>query len=144
MQYYPNQQFHPVSSIPRVWPPRLCSLTQCINPSLSLSFQSHSRDFPDHSAQSSGSAANSSRRPLAPCRPPEPRLLTMVLVLVIGDLHIPTLTHDLPAKFKKLLVRTFSIAIQNEAHNNRCPGRLARLSVQETSQIARRTITCGR
>lgn len=29
----------------------------------------------------------------------------MVLVLVIGDLHIPTLTHDLPAKFKKLLVR---------------------------------------
>lgn len=28
----------------------------------------------------------------------------MVLVLVIGDLHIPTLTHDLPAKFKKLLV----------------------------------------
>lgn len=30
--------------------------------------------------------------------------LKMVLVLVIGDLHIPTLTHDLPAKFKKLLV----------------------------------------
>lgn len=29
----------------------------------------------------------------------------MVLVLVIGDLHIPNLTHDLPAKFKKLLVR---------------------------------------
>jgi hypothetical protein len=28
----------------------------------------------------------------------------MVLVLVIGDLHIPTLTHDLPAKFKRLLV----------------------------------------
>ncbi|BEJ15603.1 hypothetical protein CspHIS471_0502080 [Cutaneotrichosporon sp. HIS471] len=28
----------------------------------------------------------------------------MVLVLVIGDLHIPTLTHDLPAKFKKLLL----------------------------------------
>jgi len=28
----------------------------------------------------------------------------MVLVLVIGDLHIPNLTHDLPAKFKKLLV----------------------------------------
>jgi vacuolar protein sorting-associated protein 29 len=24
----------------------------------------------------------------------------MVLVLVIGDLHIPNLTHDLPAKFK--------------------------------------------
>jgi hypothetical protein len=34
--------------------------------------------------------------------------LTMVLVLVIGDLHIPTLTHDLPAKFKKLLVSTES------------------------------------
>ncbi len=29
----------------------------------------------------------------------------MVLVLVIGDLHIPTRCHDLPAKFKKLLVR---------------------------------------
>jgi hypothetical protein len=29
----------------------------------------------------------------------------MVLVLVIGDLHIPNLMHDLPAKFKKLLVR---------------------------------------
>ncbi|KAE8537786.1 hypothetical protein D1P53_005842 [Cryptococcus gattii VGV] len=28
----------------------------------------------------------------------------MVLVLVIGDLHIPNLVHDLPAKFKKLLV----------------------------------------
>jgi vacuolar protein sorting-associated protein 29 len=28
----------------------------------------------------------------------------MVLVLVIGDLHIPHRTHDLPAKFKKLLV----------------------------------------
>ncbi|GAA5969085.1 hypothetical protein JCM21900_000689 [Sporobolomyces salmonicolor] len=28
----------------------------------------------------------------------------MVLVLVLGDLHIPTRTHDLPAKFKKLLV----------------------------------------
>ncbi|TFY51432.1 hypothetical protein EVG20_g11005 [Dentipellis fragilis] len=30
--------------------------------------------------------------------------LTMVLVLVIGDLHIPHRIHDLPAKFKKLLV----------------------------------------
>jgi vacuolar protein sorting-associated protein 29 len=28
----------------------------------------------------------------------------MVLVLVIGDLHIPHRTHDLPSKFKKLLV----------------------------------------
>jgi hypothetical protein len=28
----------------------------------------------------------------------------MVLVLVIGDLHIPYRIHDLPAKFKKLLV----------------------------------------
>ncbi|KAH7049473.1 Metallo-dependent phosphatase [Auriculariales sp. MPI-PUGE-AT-0066] len=28
----------------------------------------------------------------------------MVLVLVIGDLHIPDRIHDLPAKFKKLLV----------------------------------------
>lgn len=30
--------------------------------------------------------------------------IIMVLVLVIGDLHIPNLVHDLPAKFKKLLV----------------------------------------
>lgn len=30
----------------------------------------------------------------------------MVLVLVLGDIFIPTRTHDLPAKFKKLLVRT--------------------------------------
>ncbi|KAF8328352.1 Metallo-dependent phosphatase-like protein [Cantharellus anzutake] len=28
----------------------------------------------------------------------------MVLVLLIGDLHIPYRTHDLPAKFKKLLL----------------------------------------
>ena len=28
----------------------------------------------------------------------------MVLVLVIGDFHIPHRTHDLPSKFKKLLV----------------------------------------
>ncbi|KAM0747323.1 Metallo-dependent phosphatase [Meredithblackwellia eburnea MCA 4105] len=28
----------------------------------------------------------------------------MVLVLALGDLHIPLRTHDLPAKFKKLLV----------------------------------------
>lgn len=28
----------------------------------------------------------------------------MVLVLVIGDLHIPHRVHDLPLKFKKLLV----------------------------------------
>ncbi|KAK4054282.1 Vacuolar protein sorting-associated protein 29 [Microbotryomycetes sp. JL201] len=28
----------------------------------------------------------------------------MVLVLVLGDIFIPTRTHDLPAKFKKLLV----------------------------------------
>ena len=28
----------------------------------------------------------------------------MVLVLVIGDLHIPHRIHDLPLKFKKLLV----------------------------------------
>lgn len=28
----------------------------------------------------------------------------MVLVLIIGDLHIPHRIHDLPAKFKKLLV----------------------------------------
>jgi predicted phosphodiesterase len=28
----------------------------------------------------------------------------MVLVLVIGDLHIPHRAHDLPAKFKKLLL----------------------------------------
>jgi len=30
---------------------------------------------------------------------------TMVLVLVLGDLHIPNRAHDLPSKFKKLLVR---------------------------------------
>lgn len=29
---------------------------------------------------------------------------TMVLVLIIGDLHIPHRIHDLPSKFKKLLV----------------------------------------
>jgi vacuolar protein sorting-associated protein 29 len=29
---------------------------------------------------------------------------TIMLVLVIGDLHIPHRTHDLPAKFKKLLL----------------------------------------
>lgn len=29
-----------------------------------------------------------------------------MLVLVIGDLHIPSRAHDLPNKFKKLLVRT--------------------------------------
>lgn len=28
----------------------------------------------------------------------------LVLVLVIGDLHIPIRSHDLPLKFKKLLV----------------------------------------
>ncbi len=28
----------------------------------------------------------------------------MVLVLIIGDLHIPHRIHDLPVKFKKLLV----------------------------------------
>jgi predicted phosphodiesterase len=28
----------------------------------------------------------------------------IVLVLVLGDLHIPLRSHDLPAKFKKLLV----------------------------------------
>ena len=28
----------------------------------------------------------------------------MVLVLVVGDLHIPHRVHDLPLKFKKLLV----------------------------------------
>jgi len=31
-------------------------------------------------------------------------LIIMVLVLIIGDLHIPHRTHDLPLKFKKLLV----------------------------------------
>ena len=29
----------------------------------------------------------------------------IVLVLVLGDLHIPLRSHDLPAKFKKLLVQ---------------------------------------
>jgi hypothetical protein len=28
----------------------------------------------------------------------------MVLVLVLGDIFIPSRTHDLPSKFKKLLV----------------------------------------
>jgi hypothetical protein len=39
-------------------------------------------------------------------RPPKLTLITptMVLVLVIGDLHIPHRIHDLPSKFKKLLV----------------------------------------
>ncbi|CAG8495077.1 4389_t:CDS:2 [Paraglomus brasilianum] len=32
------------------------------------------------------------------------RLGIMVLVLVIGDLHVPYRVHDLPLKFKKLLV----------------------------------------
>lgn len=32
------------------------------------------------------------------------RRLVTVLVLVIGDLHIPIRSHDLPFKFKKLLV----------------------------------------
>lgn len=32
------------------------------------------------------------------------KLLKMVLVLIIGDLHIPHRIHDLPSKFKKLLV----------------------------------------
>ena len=32
--------------------------------------------------------------------------LLPVLVLVLGDLHIPLRTNDLPAKFKKLLVST--------------------------------------
>lgn len=31
-------------------------------------------------------------------------LFNMVLVLIIGDLHIPARAHDLPAKFRKLLV----------------------------------------
>jgi vacuolar protein sorting-associated protein 29 len=34
----------------------------------------------------------------------------MVLVLIIGDLHIPMRCHDLPAKFKKLLVRLISLS----------------------------------
>ena len=34
----------------------------------------------------------------------------MVLVLVIGDLHIPYRIHDLPAKFKKLLVSAVQAA----------------------------------
>ncbi len=32
------------------------------------------------------------------------QLTIMVLVLIIGDLHIPHRVHDLPAKFKKLLL----------------------------------------
>jgi hypothetical protein len=32
-----------------------------------------------------------------------------MLVLVIGDLHIPNRAHDLPAKFKKLLVSGFTL-----------------------------------
>jgi vacuolar protein sorting-associated protein 29 len=35
-----------------------------------------------------------------------------VLVLVLGDLHIPLRTNDLPAKFKKLLVRA--------SHSSQC------------------------
>ena len=42
---------------------------------------------------------------IAQCRIEAPNFqLTMVLVLIIGDLHIPHRIHDLPLKFKKLLV----------------------------------------
>ena len=47
---------------------------------------------------------------------------TMVLVLVIGDLHIPTLTHDLPAKFKKLLVSRNGESV--EAQGRSCSDRM--------------------
>lgn len=44
-------------------------------------------------------------RPPSLSLPPLTSYPTMVLVLVLGDIFIPTRTHDLPAKFKKLLVR---------------------------------------
>ena len=49
-----------------------------------------------------GCAAQTPRSPLSSTSPYS--LSAMVLVLVIGDLHIPHRIHDLPLKFKKLLV----------------------------------------
>jgi hypothetical protein len=48
----------------------------------------------------------------------------MVLVLIIGDLHIPTRIHDLPAKFKKLLVSPHRLCytLQTLAHTRRMTG----------------------
>lgn len=54
----------------------------------------------------------------------------MVLVLVIGDLHIPNLTHDLPAKFKKLLVRhfiSFSSGETMSANAIQVPGKIGQI-----------------
>lgn len=41
----------------------------------------------------------------------------MVLVLCIGDLHIPHRATDLPAKFKQLLV-------PGKIHHSLCPGNI--------------------
>lgn len=60
----------------------------------------------------------------------------MVLVLVIGDLHIPNLTHDLPAKFKKLLVRDGLGGMPND----RFQEKLDRFCVRATYQIEKRMI----
>jgi hypothetical protein len=48
----------------------------------------------------------------------------MVLVLIIGDLHIPTRIHDLPAKFKKLLVSPYRLryTLHTLAHIRRMTG----------------------
>lgn len=53
------------------------------------------------------------------------RLDNMVLVLVIGDLHIPTLTHDLPAKFKKLLVRLMTLHVFDRSCQ--VPGKISQI-----------------
>lgn len=53
---------------------------------------------------SEGIAKQSLAGGLVPCTRLRLTLFSMVLVLVIGDLHIPHRIHDLPAKFKKLLV----------------------------------------
>jgi len=74
---------------------------------------------------------------------------TMVLVLVIGDLHIPNLTHDLPAKFKKLLV-SFPSLLKRDTEDAadtcefRYQERLDRSYVQGMCAIRRLMIIYGR
>jgi vacuolar protein sorting-associated protein 29 len=51
----------------------------------------------------------------------------MVLVLVIGDLHIPNLTHDLPAKFKKLLVSDDSRRGRRYNADKQVPGKIGQI-----------------
>jgi predicted phosphodiesterase len=53
----------------------------------------------------------------------------MVLVLVIGDLHIPYRTHDLPAKFKKLLVRRLQRFLKRYPYSvhSQVPGKIQQI-----------------